>query len=154
MPEPDCHVSVTEQALSDLLCDCRSRYPEEACGLLGGVYCPGIRAWRIESAVPLANAHSSPQTAFAFDPREWINAYYGMPKNRQQFAGIYHSHPHTPAVPSLSDEFGFVHSSELNYWIVSFPHAHTGRNGNGLAPQVQPYRYSKEGFRALPLVIA
>ncbi|MFD1953414.1 Mov34/MPN/PAD-1 family protein [Paenibacillus thailandensis] len=146
--------SITKEALEDMLNDCVSRYPEEACGMLGGIYESESRSWIVQSAIPIANVHPTPGTAFAFDPASWIKHYFGMTNNRQQFAGIYHSHPSAPPVPSVKDETGFAFSQpELNYWIISFPSdPRAGRSHN--LPLVQPYRFADNAFYPVPLIIA
>ena len=59
-----------------------------------------------------------PEYRFAMDPADQINALRRMRENGEDLFAIYHSHPASPAVPSLIDvaEAGYP---EALYLIIS-----------------------------------
>lgn len=140
-------VCITQNALSELITDCTLRYPEEACGLLGADFPAGQKDWMINAVIPMSNIHPLPQSAFAFDPQEWVSNFYEMPKNRQLLAGIYHSHPHAPPEPSSLDRSGYIYNHQL-YWIISLDGLRRGSE-----PIVQPYRFANGQFQLLTLLV-
>ncbi|WP_274650083.1 M67 family metallopeptidase [Paenibacillus humicola] len=145
--------SITREALALMLADCRRRYPAEACGALA---CSrpdeGPLANRLpegcvgpaNAVYPIRNAALSSGKTFAFDPSDWIRTVYGIQKNRQSLAGIYHSHPRTEPVPSAADLAGLRYLKADSYWIISL--------ANPAEPHIQAYRL--QDGRLLPLMLA
>src|SRR5215831_14161833 len=73
--------------------ECR---PRECCGILLGT------ADHISEAVRAANLAESP-TRFLIDPKAHIDARRKARARGLQVVGFYHSHPHSPALPSVTD---------------------------------------------------
>lgn len=69
----------------------------EVCGLLGGA--GGL----INNYYPIENTAADPHCAFLMDPRGQIQAMHSMQQRGESMAGIFHSHPATPARPSARD---------------------------------------------------
>jgi Predicted metal-dependent protease of the PAD1/JAB1 superfamily len=68
--------------------------PREGVGLWSG------REHRVEEVWPLRNIHPHPEVAYQADPEELVSV---LSRLKGELVAIYHSHPNTPAVPSLQD---------------------------------------------------
>lgn len=134
---------ITTQAYDRLIASCREALPREACGILTGERDIG----KIVDVTAIANVHTSPATAFAFAPDDWVKAYYRMQKSRQSLLGFFHSHPTSHPHPSTADGLG-LHSDDLllSYWIISLQQP--------LQPEIQAYCYMNGCFQPLQWAIA
>ncbi|QAY66397.1 Mov34/MPN/PAD-1 family protein [Paenibacillus protaetiae] len=141
-------IRITQDSLHTLTALCLSALPHECCGLLTAPVSSNGQeaAITITGVVPVANIHPQPETGFAFDPAEWVEAYFRITKNRQHIAGMYHSHPSSPPVPSVRDLEGLPQEEASTHWIVSL--------SNPQRPAVKPYRRNGNQLTAIPLVIA
>jgi [CysO sulfur-carrier protein]-S-L-cysteine hydrolase len=82
---------------------CRQVYPRECCGILTGhnrygfLYVEGFQCMR--------NRAADPESAFAFDPAEWVETVYRytLAATGPSLVGLFHSHPNAPAIPSAAD---------------------------------------------------
>lgn len=108
-------------------------YPKECCGLLLGKktgndrYChhiwPAENSWSPEIAQEfnletLTEAHQHYQTdRYWIDPQDLLTAQKWGREQGQIIIGIYHSHPHHPAIPSENDRRWAW--SDYVYFIVS-----------------------------------
>ncbi|MFD2369951.1 Mov34/MPN/PAD-1 family protein [Brevibacillus sp. GCM10020057] len=90
---------------------CLEERPMEACGLLSGRNGCAETLWRME------NIEKSP-VAFAMDLRHVQKVLQKMALKGETLAGIYHSHPTAPPLPSLED-IAYAHYPEAAYLIVS-----------------------------------
>ena len=72
-------------------------HPEEACGLLGGPSPTDIRR-----VFPTVNVLHS-QTNFTIDPTQHLHAIREAEQEGWDIVGVFHSHPHTGAYPSVTD---------------------------------------------------
>jgi proteasome lid subunit RPN8/RPN11 len=107
---------IDKAVLDEVVVCCRRTYPNEACGVLTGIRrSDGLY---IEEYYKLANISARPEYYFHIDPREWTEAWYHTNKKGRKVVGIFHSHAHTPAVPSPSDLQTMWHMLP-SYWIVS-----------------------------------
>ncbi len=70
--------------------------PNETCGVLGGT---GKRATQF---YPIDNVDDSP-VHYRMDPQQQLHALMDIDERDCDLVGIYHSHTHTPAVPSQTD---------------------------------------------------
>ncbi|GIO12400.1 hypothetical protein J19TS2_19550 [Cohnella xylanilytica] len=98
----------------ELVAQCRARLPYEACGVLYGKAADG----RIEAEgfSLVRNVAASPESAFRFDPDDWIRVWYDMQKNQRSLVGFFHSHPSGSRHPSRADGEGWIEAG--SYWIV------------------------------------
>jgi len=62
------------------------------------------------------NVATSPESAFRFDPDDWIRVWYDMQKNQRSLVGFFHSHPSGSRHPSRADGEGWIGAG--SYWIV------------------------------------
>jgi proteasome lid subunit RPN8/RPN11 len=113
----------------------RQLAPEECCGLLVG------DESRILDAMPAENLAPDPVRRYLVDPRDHLHAIRTARARGLQVVGAYHSHPHSPAVPSATDASEAF--SDFLFLIV------------GLAtepPELTAWSWSKGNFVAVPLV--
>ncbi|HEX8185019.1 MAG TPA: M67 family metallopeptidase [Blastocatellia bacterium] len=90
----------------------RRAHPAECCGLLSGNN--GV----ITNIHPLRNDADRPETRYFATPEDLFAAMRRIRESNQRLLGIYHSHPRTPAYPSVSDvEMAFY--PEALYFIIS-----------------------------------
>jgi proteasome lid subunit RPN8/RPN11 len=84
----------------------------EICGLVGGK--DGIPV----NCYPVANVAPQPQQRFLLDAKQQIAAMAAMRKNGEDLFAIYHSHPASPAEPSVYDVENATYNDAL-YLIIS-----------------------------------
>ncbi len=113
---------VPQQILDELIAHARELDPHECCGFLAGTGRTVTRAYRIKNIVGLEGAAQaasfdeakirhlsrlSPEEraeiAFIMDAQEMFQAVKDMRKNGLTLQVVYHSHPHDPARPSVTD---------------------------------------------------
>jgi proteasome lid subunit RPN8/RPN11 len=87
---------IPRDLLTTVLDHCRRSYPNEACGILAGA---GNRVGKVYA---MTNIEPSPVSYF-MDPGEQFVVEREMRKNSERMVAIYHSHPQSPAFPSLKD---------------------------------------------------
>jgi [CysO sulfur-carrier protein]-S-L-cysteine hydrolase len=73
-----------------------SGFPLEVCGMLGG---SGLT---VQSHYPMTNTDAS-NDHFMMDPKEQFAVVKALRADAQQMVAIYHSHPESPARPSVED---------------------------------------------------
>ena len=95
---------------------------EEICGALLGY--KNDKSWRIMETVPLKNTSNNKASHYVPDKDEWYKVLQKttfLNKNASlELLGIYHTHPHSPPVASITDveEAGYAGI----YWIYSPKH--------------------------------
>ena len=82
----------------DLLRHARAEVPNEACGLLAGDLAAGIAS----AYHPARNADASPYV-YTVHPDDLVRIVFAIEDNGEDLVAIFHSHTHTPAVPSPTD---------------------------------------------------
>jgi [CysO sulfur-carrier protein]-S-L-cysteine hydrolase len=115
-------LAIPQQILDDLIAHARELAPYECCGFLAGNGNTVSRQYRIKNVVSLDGASEaaafdeaklrhlaslSPEEraeiAFIMDAQEMFQAVKDMRKNGLTLQVVYHSHPHDPARPSVTD---------------------------------------------------
>jgi proteasome lid subunit RPN8/RPN11 len=82
----------------ELLAHARADVPNEACGILAGSLAEGTaRAYH-----PARNADESPYV-YTVHPEDLVRIVFGIEDAGDDLVAIFHSHTHTPAVPSPTD---------------------------------------------------
>jgi proteasome lid subunit RPN8/RPN11 len=127
---------IPQQILDDMVAHARELDPYECCGLLAGTNGTIVRQYRIRNTVAtdqravqvfteaeVKQLGHLPQTARAevayfMDPKEMLAAFKDMRGRALELAAIYHSHTHSPAVPSLTD-VGLAYYPDAAYIIIS-----------------------------------
>jgi [CysO sulfur-carrier protein]-S-L-cysteine hydrolase len=85
--------------------------PNEACGYLAG------RGGAVVKAIPLTNADHSPDH-FSLDPREQFAIVRRLRTDGLEVLAVYHSHPASPARPSVED-IRLAYDPDILYVIAS-----------------------------------
>ena len=88
--------TIRQSVIAEMAAHAREERPRECCGLLVGV--PG----RVLEARRAANLSADPNR-FLIDPRAQLDARRDGRVNGTEVVGFYHSHPHSPPVPSPTD---------------------------------------------------
>ncbi len=115
-------LKIPQPILDDIVAHARELAPYECCGLLAGNNGVVSRVYRIKNVVALEGASTlasfdsakaahldrlSPQEraeiAFVMDAHDLALAQKDMRKSGLQLQVVYHSHPHDPARPSVTD---------------------------------------------------
>ena len=113
---------IPQQIIDELIAHARELDPYECCGFLAGTDRTVSRVYRIKNVVGLDGAvqaasfddakvrhlsRLSPEEraeiAFMMDAQEMFHAVKDMRKNHLTLQVVYHSHPHDPARPSVTD---------------------------------------------------
>ena len=89
-------LTLSHALLDEMLAHVNRLFPEEACGLVGGLDGRAARLY------PVENVRHSP-VAFEMEPVQQIKALLAMEAEGLELIAIYHSHPHGPARPSTTD---------------------------------------------------
>ena len=84
----------------------------EICGLIGK------RGAQTPTLYPVANVASDTQHLFQMDPKQQIDALRQMREQDEELFAIYHSHPHSPGLPSATD-LAQASYPEALYLIIS-----------------------------------
>lgn len=105
-------VRMSADLLAELVDVCAAGLPSEACGVAGG------RPGEIVRLYPLTNVSASPER-YTVDPEEQLHAYWAMADDGLESVAVYHSHPATPARPSLTD-IAEAYDPDALHLIVSF----------------------------------
>jgi len=91
-------VFVLERKYADkVIAQAREEAPNECCGVLAG------RDGRVERLFRAVNAERSPYR-YNVDPHDLLRIYRECDAKGWDFLAIYHSHTHTEAYPSPTDE--------------------------------------------------
>ncbi len=127
-------MEITEKTVRAMLAHGRREEPNEACGYLaseGGV---------VTHSFELTNIDAAPDH-YTMDPREQFAVIRTMREKGLKVAAVYHSHPETPARPSLED-IRLANDPDMIYVIVSLM--------AGVDP-VRAYRISRGEVTDVPL---
>ena len=124
--------------VNQLLNQAQSSPETEVCGLVGEDESGNCRLY------PIHNIAAQPERLFQMDPAEQINAMRIMREQGQKLFAIYHSHPHSPAIPSTTDLTEAEYPEAL-YLIISL-------NTKGVL-EMRGYRYSNKEMIEISLEI-
>lgn len=108
-------LQISEAHLDIAMEHCRRSLPNEACGMMGGL------GNRVMSVYELANSNPSP-VSYTIDPMQQIKVLRELEAAGHALVAIYHSHPQSPALPSLTDinRAFFPGTRELNFPGVAY----------------------------------
>lgn len=91
-------LTIPESVAEQMLAHSRAELPNEACGLLAGDLATGTAT----TFHPARNAEVSP-LRYDVHPDDLVRIVFGIEDAGDDLVGIFHSHTHTPAVPSPTD---------------------------------------------------
>ena len=89
-------LTISREHLDAVIAHARSDLPNEACGLLFGL------DGRVRQVRPILSIDPSP-VSYSFDSTEQLRVMKEMESRGLKLVGIYHSHPDSPPIPSLTD---------------------------------------------------
>ncbi|MEP7082406.1 MAG: M67 family metallopeptidase [Chloroflexota bacterium] len=98
MTDAAARLTLTAEVADELLAHAREELPNEACGLISGDLVAG-RATRYHRA---RNAEASP-LRYNVHPDDLVRIVFAIDEAGEDLVAIFHSHTHTPAVPSPTD---------------------------------------------------
>jgi proteasome lid subunit RPN8/RPN11 len=116
----------------------RQEWPRECCGLIAGS--AGVPA----ELIPVTNVYPG-EDFFEMEPGELYRQYLAIDERGQEIVANYHSHPISPAYPSVRD---VAHAGwpEIVYLICSLEHTD--------APVIRAFRIEDGTIRELALTVA
>lgn len=91
-------LTISPGLADELLAHARAEVPNEACGLLSGDEASG----RATAYHPARNADQSPYV-YTVHPDDLLRIVLRIDDDGEDLVAIFHSHTHTPAVPSPTD---------------------------------------------------
>lgn len=106
------HIQIPRKIANQLLHLAQISPDLEVCGLIGskkGLPC---------SCYPIKNTAGQPQQRFQLDPSQQISAMKTMRDQGEELFAIYHSHPASPAIPSVTD-LNLASYPDALYLIIS-----------------------------------
>jgi proteasome lid subunit RPN8/RPN11 len=110
MLEP--HIQIPRKIANQLLHLAQISPDIEVCGLIGSK-----EGWPC-SCYPIKNTAEQPQQRFQLDPSQQISAMAKMRGQGEELFAIYHSHPTSPAIPSVTD-LNLASYPDALYLIIS-----------------------------------
>jgi len=90
-------VALPRTIVNQLLTHAQSSPEQEVCGLIAARNDIPHKVYRI------TNSADQPQQLFAMNPEQQIDAMREIRESGEDLFAIYHSHPHSPPQPSLTD---------------------------------------------------
>ncbi len=93
---------------------------------------------------PIHNIADSAHTIFEMDPQQQINAFKTIREKQLRLFAIYHSHPHSDAIPSIKDLNDSAYNEVLNI-IISL-------NTKGVL-DMRGYFYQQDKIETVDLII-
>jgi proteasome lid subunit RPN8/RPN11 len=112
---------VEKKILAAVVADALDGYPLEACGLLAGTVDERGTA-RVATFYPTVNVAASARV-YEVEPRGLLRADRAAEAAGLQLIGVYHSHTHTDARPSLTD-IRQAPDPDWHYVLVSLRDVH------------------------------
>jgi proteasome lid subunit RPN8/RPN11 len=91
-------LTVPHAVAAELMDHARAEVPNEACGLLAGDFATGVAT----AYHPARNADASPYV-YTVHPDDLVRIVFAIEDGGEDLLAIFHSHTHTPAVPSPTD---------------------------------------------------
>jgi len=104
-------MKITREVIRAMVEHAQKDSPLEACGYLGAKDGIIVKAYRLAN-VDKSNEH------FSFEPKEQFMAVKDARAKGLEMSAIYHSHPATPARPSVED-IKLAYDPQMSYFIVS-----------------------------------
>lgn len=104
-------ITLPKSVYDDIVSHALEANPIEACGYLAGLN------GEVKYAIRMKNIDNSAEH-FSFDPQEQFDAFKKTQKEGLRLLAAYHSHPETPARPSVED-IKLAYDPNISYLIIS-----------------------------------
>jgi len=104
-------ISIPRTLANRLLTLAQAQPEAEICGLIATDAKHNYRVY------PIENVSSDKGCVFEMDPQQQIDAFREIRDQQQQLFAIFHSHPHSAAIPSLKDIDEAAYEEALNLII-------------------------------------
>ena len=122
-------IKIKQELWNQIIEHLQKGWPNEACGILGGKN--GV----VTDIYPIPNIDENPKVRYLIDPKGQFLAIKDIRTKGTQMTAIFHSHPESPAYPSITD-VGLAFYPEAYYIIISLkdrknPDAHAYKINNG-----------------------
>ena len=104
-------IRIPKKLYEEMIAHAKAGYPNEACGLLGGVDSS------FEHFFPMRNMDEA-SISYFMDPKEQLTVFKKMREMKTELRGIFHSHVASEAFPSQKD-VRLAFYPEVSYLIVS-----------------------------------
>lgn len=105
-------VRLSEALVDAMIRHARAGAPHEVCGIVAG------ENGRFVHTYPTQNVAENPAVTYRMDPQEQLRIFKELDKRGWEVAGIYHSHPASPAYPSPTD-LRLAFYPDAVYFIIS-----------------------------------
>ncbi|CAH9019667.1 M67 family metallopeptidase [Candidatus Nitrosacidococcus sp. I8] len=129
-------ITIPRTIVNQLLAQAQASSQQEICGLISAADGIPTRCYQVE------NIASHPDTQFLLNPEIQIRAMKQIREQGESLFGIYHSHPHSPPLPSKSDTIQTAYSKVL-YFIISL-------NIKGVL-EMRCFKFQQGAYRELEL---
>jgi proteasome lid subunit RPN8/RPN11 len=129
-------IAITQEVLNNIFDHAKHDLPNEACGYLSG------KNGLITNSYALINIDQSPEH-FSFEPEEQFATLKKVRNEGLEILANYHSHPETPARPSIED-IRLAYDPDIYYFIVSLS---TGK------PDVKAFRITNGNVDNIDILI-
>lgn len=128
--------------INEIIDHCRAVYPNEACGL-----CVGKKD-SIEKVYRVTNIEKS-SVRYLMDSREQLRIMKAVRNDSLEITAIYHSHPHSPAIPSETD----IDRSLWDGYPVFRNVVHIIVSLSGEEPDIQAFSIDEKGVENIEISI-
>lgn len=91
-------LNLSAEVADQIMRHARAELPNEACGLLAGLVATGF----VTRFHPARNAEASP-LRYNVHPEDLVRITFAIEDAGEELVAIFHSHTHSPAVPSATD---------------------------------------------------
>ena len=115
---------------------CQQEAPYKACGLLSGITEKNETLWEMRNI-------ERTTTTFAMDVKQMSQVFKSMKHRKEEWTGIYHTHPTAPPIPSRNDIVNFDYPN-VAYFIVSLTYG---------KPNVKCYRIKNNQVTPLKIIV-
>ncbi len=115
----------------------------EICGLISESVSP-LRSKRQYHVYPVDNVATDTASLFEMQPQQQIKAFKSIRERHETLFAIYHSHPHSAAIPSEKDLNDAAYNEALNIIISSATRG---------VLEIRGYFYKKNTVETVELVI-
>lgn len=131
-----------DEVLDEMVSHARHCLPNEACGMLAGIDGHVRKLYALENSNPSA-------ATYVIDPIAQLRAIKDISAEGMELLGIYHSHPDSPPLPSITDinRAFFPGTRDLNYPGVTY--VIVGLSGP--APDIKAYRIEADGVESVEI---